>query len=46
MNSSHFLSHLSCYLKLPAGNDEEAYYVITSVPGAVCPAGELLFTLI
>lgn len=44
MNSFRFLSHLSCYFKLPAGNDE-ANNVITSVPGAVCAAGELLFTL-
>lgn len=41
MNSSHFLSHVSCYLKVPAG-DDETYSVITSVPGAT---GELLFIL-
>lgn len=48
MNSFRFLSHLSCYFKLPAGNDagnDEANNVITSVPGAVCAAGELHFTL-
>lgn len=44
MNSSHFLSHLTFYLKLPAGNDA-TYSVATSVPGADRPAGELLFPL-
>lgn len=43
MNSSHLLYCISCYPKLPGGNDE-VYSVITSVPGADCSPGELLFT--